>query len=65
MVTWVAWEMISVRPSSVNNVPSVATNEEIPTKAITSPLNRPTSIATISAPIIAGIRGRPTFALSL
>ena len=31
VVTWVAWEMMSVSPSNVNNVPSVVVNDAIPT----------------------------------
>ncbi len=64
-MTCVAGEMISVRPDSVNSVPSVVTNDEMPTTETTSPLNRPTSIAAINAPIIAGTSGSPTFTFSL
>ena len=41
VVTCVAWEMISVRPSSMNSVPSVVTNDEIPMNATKKPLNSP------------------------
>ena len=65
VVTGVAWEMIRVRPSNVNNVPRVVTNDEIPRADTASPLNKPMSMATISAQISAGMSGRPTLALSL
>ena len=43
VLTGVACEMISVRPSSVNNVPSVATNDEIPTTDDGESVERPIS----------------------
>jgi hypothetical protein len=65
VVAWVAWDRISVSPSRVNRVPRVVVNDEIPIYAVTRPLNRPTSIATSSAAIIAGMSGKPTPALNL
>ena len=57
--------MISVSPSSVNNVPSVATNDEIPTTETTIPLKTPTSVATTSDTSSAGINANPASAFSL
>ncbi len=43
-VTCSAWEMISVKPSSVNSVPSVVMNELIPTIIVIRPLTRPIAV---------------------
>ena len=47
----------------MNSVPSVVTNDGHTGDTVTSPLNRPTSIAAISAPIIAGTSGRPSLCI--
>jgi hypothetical protein len=51
--------MISDNPSRVNNVPRVATNDEIPITATARPLSIPISVATTNARIIDGISGSP------
>ena len=50
-VTCSAWEMISVKPSSVNSVPSVVTNELMPTNIVISPLTSPISVQATNATI--------------
>ena len=62
---WVACEMISVSPPSVNRLPSVATNDEIPSTDTASPLSKPTPVANSRAMIMAGISGSPTPEVSL
>ncbi len=54
------WEMISVSPSSANSMPSVVTNELMPTTATKNPLISPTAMHAISATITLGTSGRPT-----
>ncbi len=44
-----AWETISVSPSSVNSMPSVVTNELMPTIAVKNPLTAPTTMQPASA----------------
>ncbi len=62
MVTGAPCEITSVMPSSVNSMPSVATNEEIPTTAMKKPLMRPISPLPTSEMISAGISGTPLVA---
>ncbi len=57
--TGAAWEMISVRPSSVNSIPSVVTNEEMPTTATKKPLIEADLPLTSSDRITAGTSGTP------
>ena len=45
VATGAACEITSVRPSSVNSIPNVATNEEMPTTAMKNPLTKPISRA--------------------
>ncbi len=44
VLTGAPWEMIRLIPSKVNSIPSVATNELIPTTAMKKPLTAPTAI---------------------
>ena len=57
-------EITSVSPSSVNSIPNVATNEEMPTTAMKKPLMKPIRPAPSSARITAGTSGRPTLTLT-
>ena len=50
-------EMINEAPSSANSMPSVATNEAIPTYAVMKPLNAPSRPAIRSDAITAGTSG--------
>ena len=59
------WEMISVSPSSANSMPSVVTNELMPTTATKNPLTIPTAMQAISATITLGTNPSPTDASSL
>ena len=65
VATGVPLEMISDSPSNVNSIPSVATNELMPTTATNTPLIAPTAMQTSSATISASTSGRPTEVLSL
>src|SRR5205807_1763605 len=58
-------EITSVSPSSVNSIPNVATNEEMPTTAMKNPLIAPISALPHRARITAGKSGRPALADSL
>ena len=59
MATGWASEMISVKPSSASSMPSVVTNELMPTTAVKTPLMAPTVIAPSIASARAGSSGRP------
>ena len=63
-VTCSAWEMISVKPSSVNRVPSVVMNELMPTIIVISPLTRPTTVQATKVISTAGSSGTWPFASS-
>ena len=53
------WEMISVRPSSVNSIPSVVMNELTLKTAVMIPFTRPTTMQTSSVMIRLGSSGIP------
>src|SRR5271165_5012069 len=65
VATGVPLEMISDRPSNVNSIPSVVTNELMPTTATKKPLMAPTPMQTSRATITDGTRPRPTELSSL
>ena len=54
-----ACEITSVVPSSANSIPSVTTNEAIPTTATKNPLIVPISMQTTRVITRAGTSGRP------
>ena len=56
------WEMISVSPSNVNSMPSVVTNELMPTIAVKKPLITPTAMQPASASSTLGTSGSPACA---
>ena len=62
IVTGSAWEMIRVSPSRVNSMPSVVTNELMPTIAVKKPLMKPTTMHPTSARITHGTWGIPATA---
>ena len=62
IATGSAWEMTSVSPSSVNSMPSVVTNELMPTTAVKNPLTKPTTMQQASAISTHGTCGIPATA---
>jgi hypothetical protein len=54
--------MISVSPSSVKSMPSVVTNELMPTIAVKKPLMKPTAMQQASASRTHGTCGMPATA---
>src|SRR3954467_9895911 len=59
VATGCALEMISVKPSSASSIPSVVTNELMPTTAVKMPLISPTMHAPSMASTRLGTSGRP------
>jgi hypothetical protein len=64
VATGSALEMINVKPSSARSIPSVVTNELIPTTAVKMPLISPTIMAPTSASTRLGISGSPQLLIS-